>query len=193
MSKRMEITSQTKQNIIDAFWSLYCEKRIEKITVKDVTNKAGYNRGTFYEYFKDVYEVLEEIENSLVPTLEELPPVNIPSGTLGMPLDAFFELYDSNKKYYSVLLGEKGDPGFASKLKRSVKPMIMKVFNDNPNVDKKELDYILEYTLSAMIGIMSYWFEQKDALPDDKLHDLINRLMSDGIMKQLVSQMVKSN
>jgi len=36
MSKRVEITSQTKQNIIDAFWALYCEKRIEKITVKDI-------------------------------------------------------------------------------------------------------------------------------------------------------------
>ena len=33
MNKRTEITAQTKQNIIDAFWDLYCEKRIEKITV----------------------------------------------------------------------------------------------------------------------------------------------------------------
>lgn len=36
MSKRVEIKAQTKQNIIDSFWSLYCEKRIEKITVKDI-------------------------------------------------------------------------------------------------------------------------------------------------------------
>ena len=50
MRKREEITAQTKQNIIDAFWALYCEKRIEKITVRDITNKAGYNRGTFYEF-----------------------------------------------------------------------------------------------------------------------------------------------
>jgi hypothetical protein len=34
MNKRTEITAQTKQNIIDGFWDLYCEKRIEKITVK---------------------------------------------------------------------------------------------------------------------------------------------------------------
>lgn len=46
----------------------------EKITVKDITNKAGYNRGTFYEYFTDVYDVLNYIEDSLIPTLEELPP-----------------------------------------------------------------------------------------------------------------------
>lgn len=185
MSKRMEITAQTKQNIIDAFWALYCEKRIEKITVKDITNKAGYNRGTFYEYFTDVYDVLEHIENSLIPTLSELPPIVTPEGTLGMPLEQFFELYKKNNKYYSVLLGENGDPAFAGKLKNSVKPMIMKIFEDKPNADRKELDYILEYTLSAMIGIMSYWFKQSDALPSDKLHELINRLTEQGIMKQL--------
>jgi AcrR family transcriptional regulator len=185
MSKRVELTAQTKQNIIDAFWSLYCEKRIEKITVKDIANKAGYNRGTFYEYFKDVYDVLEDIENSLIPTLNELPPVLIPTGTLGMPLAAFFELYKQNNKYYSVLLGEKGDPAFASKLKNLIKPMIMQVFVDKPNVNKKELDFILEYTLSAMIGIMSYWFKQHDALSNTELHELINRLMTQGVMKQL--------
>ena len=31
MKKREHITRQTKQNIVDAFWELYCEKRIEKI------------------------------------------------------------------------------------------------------------------------------------------------------------------
>jgi len=185
MSKRVEIKAQTKQNIIDAFWSLYCEKQIEKITVKDIANKAGYNRGTFYEYFKDVYDVLEKIENSLIPTLSELPPILKLTGTLGMPLDAFFELYEQNNKYYSVLLGEKGDPAFASKLKNSIKPMIMQVFVDKPNVNKKELDFILEYILSAMIGVMSYWFRQTNAIAYDKLHQLINRLMEQGVMKQL--------
>ncbi|QNO15346.1 TetR/AcrR family transcriptional regulator [Alkalicella caledoniensis] len=75
MNKRTEITAQTKQNLMDAFWNLYCEKRIEKITVKEITNKAGYNRGTFYEYFTDVYNVLDEIENSLIPSLDELPVI----------------------------------------------------------------------------------------------------------------------
>lgn len=185
MNKRVEMTTQTKQNLIDAFWSLYCENRIEKITVKDIANKAGYNRGTFYEYFKDVYDVLECIENSIIPDLSQLPPLTLPTGPLGMPLEGFFELYKQNSKYYSVLLGEKGDPAFAGKLKSSIKPMIMQVFVDQSDIDQNELDFILEYTLSAMIGIMSYWFLQPNLLKYDQLHQLINRLMEDGVMKQL--------
>lgn len=185
MNKRTEITAQTKQNLINAFWNLYCEKRIEKITVKEITNKAGYNRGTFYEYFSDVYDVLDEIENSLIPSLNELPPVSTPTGTIGMPLDVFLNIWEQNAKYYSVLLGDKGDPAFASKLKNSIKPTIMKVLEDKPGVHLGEMDYVLEYTLSAMIGIMSYWFRREDTLSRDKLFRLIHKLMENGVMKHM--------
>ena len=185
MNKRTEITAQTKQNIIDGFWDLYCEKRIEKITVKEITNRAGYNRGTFYEYFTDVYDVLDVIENSLIPSLHELPPVSTPTGTIGMPIDVFLNIWEQNAKYYSILFGDKGDPAFASKLKNSIKPIIMKALEDKSNIDKRELDYILEYTLSAMVGVMSYWFRKEDALSRDDLFRLIHRLMEDGIMKHL--------
>ena len=186
MNKRAEITAQTKQNIIDAFWLLYCEKRIEKITVKEITNRAGYNRGTFYEYFLDVYDVLDEIENSLIPSLNELPPVTTPTGTIGMPIDVFLIIWEKNAKYYSVLLGDKGDLAFASKLKNSIKPTIMKALEDKSNFDLRDLDYILEYTLSAMIGVMSYWFRKEDAPSRDNLFRLIHKLMEDGIMKYLL-------
>ncbi|MHC1682931.1 MAG: TetR/AcrR family transcriptional regulator [Clostridiaceae bacterium] len=186
MRKRDEITVQTKKNLIDAFWALYCEKRIEKITVKDITNKAGYNRSTFYEYFVDVYDVLEHIENSLIPSIDELPPVKMSSGTLGMPIETFMRIFEENSKYYSVLLGDNGDPAFSSKLKNSIKPAIMKVLSTDPNVDLLKIDYIVEYTLSAMIGVMSYWFRQSKQLPSDKLYQLIEQLMEDGVMKQLL-------
>jgi len=185
MKKQPQITAQTKENIVEAFWSLYCEQRIEKITVKDIATRAGYNRGTFYEYFSDVYDVLNYLENSLIPALEELPPVSMPTGTLGMPLDAFIELYQQNSKYYAVLLGDKGDPAFAGKLKNTIKPSLVNLFADKGTVGRRELDYIIEYTLSAMIGIMSYWLQQPDPLPSTTLLDLMNRLTEQGVMRQL--------
>jgi hypothetical protein len=47
------------------------------------------------------------------------------------------------------------------------------------------LDYILEYTLSAMVGVMSYWFRKEDAPSRDDLFRLIHKLMEEGIMKHL--------
>jgi AcrR family transcriptional regulator len=185
MSNRTEITKQTKQNLIDAFWGFYCENRVEKISVKDITTKAGYNRSTFYEYFKDVYDVLEQIEDSIIPTLDEIPPISIQDKMHGMPMESFIQLFHMNKKYYAILLGDQGDPRFASKLKNSLKPLILKEFTKRLQRSPMEMDYILEYTLSAMIGIMSYWFSQEDKLPNEQLLNLINKLMEQGVTKQL--------
>ena len=49
MPKRTTITAHTKQNLIDAFWVLYCQKPLTQITVKEIVARAGYNRSTFYE------------------------------------------------------------------------------------------------------------------------------------------------
>lgn len=187
MKKQPEVTAQTKQNLVDAFWSLYCEKRIEKITVKEITQKAGYNRGTFYEYFTDVYDVLEQIEEALIPSVHELPPISIPNQNMEIPLDMFMALYEQNSKYYSVLLGDNGDPAFATKLKNSTKPVIKQVFLEKHNVDPIEFDFILEFVLSAMIGVMSYWFSQNKILPAKDLVSLMYDLMENGVMKRVQS------
>ena len=184
MKEKQERTNKTKKDIMEAFWDLYCEKRIEKITVKEVTKKAGYNRSTFYEYFIDIYDVLEQIEKEVIPTKDELPPLSMGNVELGIPVDIFMKLYDKNSNYYFVLLGDEGDPAFAGKLKNSIKEMLMETLVTETKIDILELDFILEFILSAMIGIMSYWFKQNKVLPAEELVRLINDLMENGIMSK---------
>ncbi|HAM62177.1 MAG: TetR family transcriptional regulator [Firmicutes bacterium GWF2_51_9] len=185
MLKQKEITNLTRQNLIDAFWSLYRVRRIESITIKEITQKAGYNRGTFYEYFTDVYDVLHQIEETLIPHLDELPPIQLSNQQLGMPLDLFLDLYEKNSQYYSILLGDNGDPAFATKLKNATKPILLEAFNRNSVYTDTELDYILEYILSAMIGIMSHWFTRNKDLPVTRLIELVHDLMGTHMIQRI--------
>ena len=59
MKKQPEKTAKTKQIFVDVFCKLYTQKPFEKILVQEITNKAGYNRSTFYEYFSDMYDLLK--------------------------------------------------------------------------------------------------------------------------------------
>ncbi|NTW95351.1 MAG: TetR/AcrR family transcriptional regulator [Erysipelotrichaceae bacterium] len=185
MKQRESITQHTRQNIIDAFWSLYCEKTIDKITVKEITQKAGYNRSTFYEYFHDAYDVLDKLEETLIPNLSELPPITVLSKDFGLPTDLFMDLFEHNKKYYAVLLSENGDPAFTSRLKKVIKPLLMSAFTGSTKPINHSLDYTLEYTLSAMIGILSYWISSPKPLPNDELYALVHKLMQEGSLKIL--------
>ena len=185
MQNLTEITEQTRQNIIDAFWSLYLTKRIDKITVKEITNKAGYNRGTFYEYFQDIYEVLEVIENFSLPTLDELPPLIVGKTNSSTFIHSFMELYQEKYKYYNHLLGDNGDPGFQRKLKNSLKSSIIRALDNNGKIDLEEIDFMLEYILSGMIGILIYMFEQKPNFPEEKIESLQNTLLQGDMVNKL--------
>ncbi|HBI91833.1 MAG TPA: TetR/AcrR family transcriptional regulator [Terrisporobacter glycolicus] len=185
MKNNKEIISNTKQDLIDAFWYLYCNKRIEKITIKEITLKAGYNRSTFYEYFIDIYDVLEQIESSLIPNINELPPTTILNKNFEIPIDVFLKLYEKNEKYYSVLLGDNGDPAFSSKLKNSIKPMLKETLVTKVKLNDVEFDFILEYILSSMISVMSYWLKNNKILSAEKLISLMNDIMEDGVITLL--------
>lgn len=181
MRKNTQAAARTRQNLMDAFWQLYCEKRIEKITIGEITAKAGYNRGTFYEYFTDVYQVLEQLEDSLVPSLHQLPPITLEQREDGsLPMGSVFDFYEENSRYYSVLLGKNGDPAFAAKLKQSIKPMLLQAMPAELQ-SKQESGYALEYILSAMIGVMSFWYENGQDISKERLIQIVRAINEKGI------------
>jgi len=71
MKKQPEVTALTRKNLIQAFWYLYCQKKVNDISIKEITDKAGYHRSTFYEYFLDINDVLEQVEDELLRELKE--------------------------------------------------------------------------------------------------------------------------
>lgn len=189
MNKQPELTDQTRANLLEAFWSLYAERRIDQITVKEIAAKAGYNRGTFYEYFKDVYQCLAHIETVSLPRFEELPP--LPGGPA--PTADFFEtfvtLYQSKFKYYDVLLGERGDPAFQRKLIDSIKLAVIGTGRVPTDIEALELDLMLEYVLSGMIGIMRYYLHTQPRVSQAELMVIIYRIMDGDYLDRLRSHL----
>jgi len=186
MGTYKEISAQTRQNLMNAFWQIYREKRIEKITVREIAAKAGYNRGTFYEYFVDVYDVLEQIEQSLLPGIADIPPI-LPIPTVeDSPIDFFIDFYESGNEYYTVLLGDNGDPSFAAKIKNNIKGELLSRIANN-GIDTLELEYSLEYLLSAMIGVLTHWFKNGGNIARGRLVALMYRLMNSEELNKLAT------
>jgi AcrR family transcriptional regulator len=189
MNKQPEITDQTKANLLEAFWSLYAQKRIEQITVKEITAKAGYNRGTFYEYFRDVYQCLDYIEDLALPNFEELPPMPNSQSHCPDVFESFIALYQEKFEYYDVLLGERGDPSFQRKLIDSVKAAILGSGKNLRSFDPLELDFMLEYMLSGMIGVMRYFFHGRHKCSQAEVMAIIYRSMDNDFFRQIHNSM----
>jgi AcrR family transcriptional regulator len=145
--------------------------------VRDITAKAGYNRSTFYEYFVDVCEVLEQLENSLLPELSEIPPLDIANKSQEA-LTAYMQLFQKHSEYYRVLLGERGDARFAAKLKSGVKERLRSTL---PGAESTRLDYALEIVLSVMIGALVRWYDRGQDYPMEEMIRMIVGFMDHGL------------
>lgn len=179
MKKQPELTAQTRDNLLQAFWSLYCEKKIEHITIKDITTKAGYHRSTFYEYFTDIYDVLSQLEESLLEYMKESVIKSLEMGQQDDLTQRLADLYEVKGNYLSVLLGENGDPFFVNKLKSVMRPALMDAFG----LSEKQVrtSYIFEFALSAIIATITHWYQSGKSISSVELVSMIRSMLMSGV------------
>ncbi len=57
---------KSEKAITDAFLALRARKPLEKITVRELCQRAQVNRSTFYAHYQDVYDLSDRLENQAV-------------------------------------------------------------------------------------------------------------------------------
>lgn len=170
MNKQPEVTQQTRKNIITAFCRLYEEKPVEKITVKDVIALAGYNRSTFYEYFADIYAVLNYIEEDVIEYIKAGLNNETKSQT------DLLTLFAAKEEYLKVLLGTFGYVRFQDRLKTEF------VKNTEVTESKNNLQsYLLEFHMTVSLSMYRLWLKQGKDISLDELSSLIHTLYRSGI------------
>ncbi len=181
MRKRPEKTAQTKEDLKEAFWRLYAEKPIDKITVGQVCELAGYNRGTFYLHFQDLYDMRRTIEDALLAGMTECVETCMkrlhadPSklSCIAACKDVVL-YYERNKPFITVLLSERGDPSFIYRLKSNLKPLWREyVVGADTGRPEEEIELLLEYTLTGTLFMISEWLSEPNPIPAHRLAHLV--------------------
>lgn len=63
---------RTKKALYEALLSLLEEKTINEITVTELTTLADVNRATFYFYYTDLIDMLQQIQNEAYESFTEV-------------------------------------------------------------------------------------------------------------------------
>ncbi|MFC5711946.1 TetR/AcrR family transcriptional regulator [Thalassorhabdus alkalitolerans] len=64
--------AQTRTLIRNTFAELIVEKGLDRVTIKDLTERADINRGTFYLHFQDKYDLLEQSEEEILKGMKKI-------------------------------------------------------------------------------------------------------------------------
>lgn len=176
MNKKPHITDQTRANLREAFWQLYTRKGVERITVREVTSLAGYNRGTFYLYYRDVYDLLHSIEDDIIARIDEAvtrAAAQPPEQMLASLLESVAGLLQDSARYTAVLLGEHGDPRFSARLKAAIRPLARRCFAVDAGRTEAETELLTEFYLSGALGAVIRWNTGDTGVAGERLIELL--------------------
>ena len=171
MKKQPEVTEKTKRAFISAFCELYRQKPIERISVQEIANKSGYNRSTFYQYFCDIYELLEYLESDVLDFMHQ----KLHEGT-GDIRDVL-AIFEEKGVYLDALLGDYGSNRFLENLKTSIP---FEAHRINLAADNPLTPYLLEFHMTTVLSLLRLWKRRQKDLSPEELTDLMLCLYTGG-------------
>ena len=177
MKKKPEITNKTRQIFVDVFCEIYAEKPVEKITIQEITKKSGFSRSTFYQYFCDIYELLDYVENDVLEYIRGALDKN--KNDELSEIEHIIKVFEAKGKYLNALMGNCGNIRFIEKLKKELR-------FERSNLDIRKDDmyapYLMEFYVSTTLSMFRLWNERNRDLKPEELFELIYRLRL-GAMK----------
>lgn len=110
--------------LAESFKELALKQPIEKITIKEITDKAGVIRPTFYNHFQDKYDLLEWIIDKEL--LEPVEPL-IQNGMINEALVLLFSGIEREKEFYTKASRLEGQNSFGSIAQSCVERVLLQV------------------------------------------------------------------
>ncbi len=146
---------------------------LTRVTVAELTSRAGLTRRTFYTHYRDIPDFVEHIEAELLAGIRKriacIAASDLDSLYEGInalePAPGSVELLAYLKRNGAImgaLLGPHGDPAFAERIQGIARDAVADRMRMGilPGMLGTFFDYYLSYVVSAEMGIVRRWFER---------------------------------
>lgn len=193
MTKKMDRRkARTRAFLRQALIEVIEDKGIEHITVSQLSEKADINRGTFYLHYTDAVDLLEQVKaemyEGLTKRMEQLNPYDyLAYAAKGEPdpmMVKVFEYYGEHADFFRAILGPKGDPAFAVRIKEFLKKHhISKILDIQPDLAETILpkDYMVEYFAASNLSILLHWMETGMRESASTIALMITQILGNGV------------
>lgn len=180
----------TKNQFETALLRLLAVKKLEAITVRDVTEAMHYDRSSFYRYYDDKYALLGAVEDRLIADIKahyrEVTGLNGRVDVTVDQLTALLGVFDepTMARQMAVLLGPNGDRLFEVKLTK----MFSAIFYGSTKSTVKKTagtELIEQYLANLFIQTIRYQASPTRSLSTEKLAQQLNDIYFRGFVTSL--------
>lgn len=180
MKKQPEQTEQTRKNLMEAFWRIYESEGYSACSVRRVTELAGYCRSTFYEYFRDVPDLLEQLENVVVAR----SAADVEALFTNMSMDQFRRsvegIHTDHGREFNTFLVKNQNMGFYVKMKDAVCDTVLR--NMQTEQGERFAPYVVEFAAAGYINAFIRWYRNGQDIPLEEIGTFIFELLRHGVL-----------
>ena len=175
---------KTKRAIYRAMAQLLAQKDINEISIKDIADLADINRKTFYNYYAGVYQLVDEIENTIVAYFAKLieqvdfeQVITDPSVVFGKLL----ETVNSHMEYVDALFKINGNSSLVNKVQSKLIDMTCDAAVEHFRSDRVRTEYIVRFIFAGEIAAYQAWYQSGQQMPIQELSRIIETLCTKGL------------
>lgn len=179
---------RTKKLLSQGLIELMQQKQVKDITVRELADLVDVNRGTFYLYYRDIFDMLERLEEELFEQLNVviLAHKGEPILTHARPmLKDLFRIVAENKEICSVLLSDNGDIKFLQKLSDVIQEKLRMDWLNGYVENETEFEYRYAFGALGFIGLLRTWLHRDCVESADDMAAFADSLIRQGIMTDL--------
>lgn len=156
--------NRTKSAIVAAFGELLEERPLNKITVKDIVERCGVNRNTFYYHFEGIPSLLEEtIEDMVGQVIEKRSRLGSLTDCLAPMLQYMTEHKMAVLHIYRSSQREAFQTGLNRVAHHSVEKYVEKVTACTPSSPERleERSLLIHYFKCVFVGTILDWLDSR--------------------------------
>lgn len=189
MNKNESKYFNTAKKMNDALIELLETKDFEYITVKEICNKAGVNRSTFYLHYTNTNDILEEVISSLSLSFKEYFQSDIITNKILNNNDLeelylikdeyllpYLEFIKINQKVYKAIKSNislfQSDKAYENMFNTIFSPILKKF-----GLENKWHKYIMDFYINGISAIILNWVNDNCLIDIKSIADLIKNLI----------------
>lgn len=180
---------RTRKLLKDSLISLMSEKEFKNISVKDITEHADLNRGTFYLHYNDTYHLLQDIEEEVLHDFQEMiDSYGHPSEphTLLPVMNPMIHYVAENTAICKILFENNVAADFMDRLHSLIHENGREIIKTMyPDAEEAMLEYFFEFITYGLTGMLKWWTDSGKQLPEEMLAEMCDKAVTGAALRLL--------
>lgn len=178
---------RTKKLLKQALAQLMDEKEFKDITVRDITERADLNRGTFYLHYTDTYDILNKIENEILFNIqsmvdEKTNSADLPEDLASCTLMPIAEYIKENADIFRCLMNNKVSADFIEKFRDFIFKNCSEIIKRRFSIKDNNInDYYFSFITYGIIGVIKEWLEKKPLIDVSEIVQFADSIINSSV------------